>query len=225
MADILGNFYHESKSVSDQVCDTMRKLIINRSIPSGERLVETKIAKDLSVSITPVRHAFSQLANEGLLTVFPFKGTYVTPITTEYVRNVIQTRIILEPGAVALCFDNLDSKDTDYLKLHTHRSDEYCSSGFIFEATEEDLNFHDYFFQKCGNELLQRMWKTLRTRIQYIQSYTKPKILPPDYLTKRHAGMIDAIERKDKPLFMNSLVEHIESSFDFNYFHDPAVAN
>ena len=139
-------------------------------------------------------------------------------ITEEYVRDVLQTRVVLEPGAVRLCFDDLTNKDSQQLKLHTHRSDEYCSSGFIFEATEEDLYFHDYFFRKCDNELLQRMWKILRTRIQYIQSYTKPKILPFDYLTKRHAGMIEAIDNKDKETFIDCLIEHIETSFDFNYF-------
>ena len=222
MTNITGSIIHESKSVSDQVCDTIRRLIINKSIPSGERLVETKIAKDLSVSITPVRQAFVQLANEGLLTVYPFKGTYVTQITSEYVRNVLQTRIILEAGAANLCFDLLTPETSEYLKLHTHRSDEYCSNGLIFEATEEDLKFHDYFFKKCGNDLMQRMWKILRTRIQYIQSYTKPQILPADYLIRRHSGMIDAVDRKDKTYFISCLVEHIETSFAFSYFSSSA---
>ena len=220
MIDMPANMILESKSISNQVCDTIRKLIINKSIPSGERLVETKIAKDLDVSITPVRQAFTQLASEGLLTVFPFKGTYVTQITEKYVNNVIKTRIILEPGAVNLCFDDLTTEDSTQLKLHTHQSDAYCSSGLIYEATEEDLYFHDFFFTKSNNEILQRMWKILRTRIQYIQSYTKPKTLPFDYLTKRHAGMIEAIDTKNKRAFINHLVDHIESSFDLNYFSE-----
>ena len=222
MIDIQPHVLHESKSISNQVCDTIRRLIINKSIPSGERLVETKIAKDLDVSITPVRQAFAQLSNEGLLTVFPFKGTYVTQITEAFVKDVLQTRLILEPGAVNLCFDALTHEDSKQLKLYTHRSDAYCSSGMIFEATEEDLHFHDYFFRRCDNELLQRMWSILRTRIQYIQSYTKPQILPFDYLTKRHAGMIESIDRKDKQSFITSLIDHIETSFDFNYFSGSA---
>lgn len=188
-------FGHESKSISEQVCDTIRKLIINKSIPSGERLVETKLAKDLSVSITPVRQAFSELANEGLLTVYPFKGTYVTEISYEYVKNAIQTRIILESGAINLCFDAINEEDVQELILHTQLSDEYCMNGFIFEATEEDLNFHECFFRKCNNELMLRLWKVLRTRIQYIQSYTKPQIFPSDYLRERHSGMIYALKQ------------------------------
>jgi len=218
MTDFSTNIIHESKSISDQVCDTIRRLIINKSLPSGERLVETKIAKDLSVSITPVRQAFSQLANEGLLTVYPFKGTYVTQITPTYVQNVLDTRKILEPGAAILCFDRLTPSDAKILSEYTLKSDEFCSRGQIFEATEADLNFHEHFFKLCGNELLQKMWKVLRTRIQFIQSYTKPQILPSDYLLKRHAGMIEAINNKDKEKFTNCLTDHIISSFDFNYF-------
>ncbi len=219
MMDLPSNVSAGNKSISNQVCDTIRKLIINKSIPSGERLVETKIAKDLEVSITPVRQAFIQLANEGLLTVFPFKGTYVTQITKEYVNNVIKTRMILEPGAVNLCFDDLTDEDSTQLKLHTHRSDTFCTQGLIYEATEEDLFFHDFFFKKSNNELIQRMWEILRTRIQYIQSYTKPQTLPFDYLTKRHAGMIEAIDNKDRKAFITHLIHHIETSFDLNYFN------
>jgi DNA-binding GntR family transcriptional regulator len=218
MMNSFGGINHESRSVSDQVCDTIRKLIIDKAIPSGERLVETKIAKELDVSITPVRQAFAQLANEGLLTVYPFKGTYVTDITYEYVKNVIDTRIILERGAVELCFDMLTDEDAEQLIAYTFKSDEYCTNGFIFEATEEDLNFHEHFFLKGENELLMRMWKIVKTRIQYIQSYTKPRILPPDYLMKRHSGMINALQRRNKKLFIKMLMEHIETSFDFSYF-------
>lgn len=214
------NMGYESKSISDQVCDMIRKLIINKTIPSGERLVETKIAKDLAVSITPVRHAFGQLANEGLLTVYQFKGTYVTQITSQYVLDVINTRKILEPGAANLCFDKFTSKDVQILKDFTRLSDEYCSKGNIFEATEADLNYHGHFFEICENELLQEMWRVLRTRIQYIQSYTKPKIRPVDYLSKRHAGMINAIIKKDKGAFISSLIEHIDTSYDLNSYQE-----
>lgn len=212
------NVVYESKSISNQVCDMIRKLIINKTIPSGERLVETKIAKDLAVSITPVRQAFNQLANEGLLTVYPFKGTYVTQITTQYVLDVINTRKILEPGAANLCFDKLTPMDVQILNDFTRLSDEYCTSGNIFEATEADLNFHDYFFKICENELLQKMWRVLRTRIQYIQSYIKPKIRPFDYLSKRHSGMINAIVQKDKAAFISNLIEHIDTSYNLNSF-------
>lgn len=221
MIDFSTNIIHESKSISDQVCDTIRRLIINKSLPSGERLVETKVAKDLSVSITPVRQAFAQLANEGLLTVFPFKGTYVTQITSAYVQNVLDTRKILEPGAATLCFDKLTEQDAKILLDYTLQSDDFCSRGYIFEATEADLDFHEHFFKVSGNELLQKMWKVLRTRIQFIQSYTKPKILPSDYLHKRHAGMIEAINRGDKEACIKNLTEHIISSFDFNFFEKP----
>ncbi len=220
MTSLSGKFHYENKSVSDQVCDTIRKLIINRVIPKGERLVETSIAKELAVSITPVRHAFAQLSNEGLITVLPFKGSYVTEISPRYVKDVIQTRLILEPGAVQLCFNALNSRDADKLKQHTAKSDEYCVQGSIFEATEEDLAFHDYFFKKSNNDLLEQMWKSLRTRIQYIQSYTKPQILPPTYLQQRHAGMIAALEKKNLSSFIENLVHHIETSFDFSYFEE-----
>lgn len=76
------------RSTSDFVYNSVRQSILTHEFPAGSRLVEAKTSKELNVSITPVREAFARLANQGLLTVFPYKGTYVTIITKQYLEDV-----------------------------------------------------------------------------------------------------------------------------------------
>ena len=73
-------------SVSCRICETIREKILTGEFKPGQRMVEAKVAKSFGVSITPVREAFSTLVKQGLLTTFPYCGTYVTILTYEYAR-------------------------------------------------------------------------------------------------------------------------------------------
>lgn len=206
------------RSTSDRVCEAIRRGIISKTLAAGERLVEAKIAKDLKVSITPVRQAFAQLANQGLLTVYPFKGTYVTEITDKYVEDVLFVRKYLETAAVDLCFDSLSSADAETLRSYCEMSDEYFEGENLYAAINYDLKFHDYFFERCGNELLVKMWESIKSRIQYIQSYNKPKTLPQHYISMRHGAMLEALQKGDKQAFIKTLRHHIETSSSYANF-------
>ncbi|MGE4284330.1 MAG: GntR family transcriptional regulator [Clostridia bacterium] len=200
------------RSTSDKVCDVIRRAIISKTLPAGERLVEAKMAKDLKVSITPVRQTFAQLANQGLLTVYPFKGTYVTEITRKYVDDVLFVRKYLETAAVELCFNQLTAQDANTLQSYCEMSDNYFEEGNLYAAIDYDIMFHNYFFERCGNELLIEMWNSIKSRIQYIQSYTKPKTLPSHYMDMRHGCIIDALYKGNKQAFIERLNHHIETA-------------
>jgi len=200
------------RSTSDRVCETIRKAIITKVLTPGEALVEAKVAKELNVSITPVRAAFALLANQGLLTVFPYKGTYVTIITEEYVNDVKFVRKYIETAAIELAFDNLGDDAADYLSNLCMLSDSFFLQGNLYEAINHDILFHSYFFDKCNNTLLVEMWNILKYRIQIIQSYTKVASVPKDYMEIRHGDMIKAIRNNDKEALKKALIHHIDTS-------------
>ncbi len=206
------------RSTGDRVCEVIRRAIITKSLPAGERLVEAKIAKDLGVSITPVRQAFAQLASQGLLTIYPFKGTYVTVLSRKYVDDIIRVRKLLEPAAMELCLDGLTDKDADLLRSFCEASDDAFEKGNLYAAIDYDLRFHNFFFERCGNELLVSMWNSIKNRIQYIQSYTKPSSLPDRYLNMRHGPIIDAIRAGDKKRAVDLMVNHLETSSSYADF-------
>ena len=115
------------RSASDYVTEVLRKSIITRELAQGERLVEIDIAKKLNVSITPVRHAFMQLSKEGLIEVYPYKGSYVTKITSKLVSDMSVCRTMLEPECALYAYDNFLETDPDYLKNIGKRSTSECS--------------------------------------------------------------------------------------------------
>ena len=112
------------RSTGEFVYNVLRKAIVTHKFPAGHRLVEAKTAKELNVSVTPVREAFARLANQGLLTVFPYKGTYVTAISKQYVDDVYFLRRRLEVMAAERGFSNLTDEHVSYYEQLCHIADE-----------------------------------------------------------------------------------------------------
>lgn len=57
------------QSSVDYAYKELRHKIMNKEFKPGQRLPEIAIAEQLNVSRTPVREAFRQLANEGLINI------------------------------------------------------------------------------------------------------------------------------------------------------------
>ena len=212
------------RGLSERVYSTLHHAIISKELASGERLVEAKVAEALNVSITPVRQAFTQLANEGLLTVYPFKGTYVTTVTRQYVQDVMLVRIRLESLAAELCFSHMSDEDCDTLRSYTELSEKHFEGNNLIDAIDYDIRFHTYLYEKSNNELLLQMWNMLKSRVQFILSFNKPTSLPPGHMVERHSKIVENLRKRDKDGFIRSVVNHIETSRNFLTFSEDGSA-
>lgn len=200
------------RSTADRACEVLRQAIIGRVFEQGDRLVEAKIAQELNVSITPIRQAFSTLANQGLLTIFPYKGTYVTIITKEFVDDLAFMRLEIESLAAKRAFDRLQPEDAGVLMNYCKLSDYYFQSGNLYQAIHHDCMFHEFFFTKAGSPMLMEMWTLIKSRVEYVQTYTKGTFQPDNYLQVRHGAMIKAVREMDKEAFMMALSMHLAST-------------
>jgi DNA-binding GntR family transcriptional regulator len=86
----------ERKSLSAQVADTLRELIISNTYTQGHPLRQDEVAKRLGVSHIPVRAAFQLLESEGLITNIPYKGAVVTRLSAAEIEEYFDIRATLE---------------------------------------------------------------------------------------------------------------------------------
>ena len=70
-------------NLHEQVYETLRDRILRRLPGPGTKLSLHELASELGVSRSPVHHALTRLVAEGLLTVKPRRGYYVTPVTAQ----------------------------------------------------------------------------------------------------------------------------------------------
>ena len=204
------------RSTSDFVYNTVRQAIITQQLPAGTRLVEAKLSKELNVSITPVREAFARLANQGLLTVFPYKGTYVTILSSEAAQDIYALRQHLEVTAADRGFDKLTREDLEECEALCQESDAAYDAGDLYGAIHCDILFHERMFRASGSALLMEIWDTIKYRIEYIQSYAKTAMRPRMYV--RHRAMLEAMQSGNREEFVRALAEHLNSNLRYVNF-------
>jgi DNA-binding GntR family transcriptional regulator len=86
----------DRKSLSAQVADTLRELIVSNTYAQGHQLRQDEIARRFGVSHIPVRAAFQLLESEGLITNVPYKGAVVTRLSAAEVEEYFDIRATLE---------------------------------------------------------------------------------------------------------------------------------
>lgn len=208
------------RSTSDFVYNSVRQSILTHEFPAGSRLVEAKTSKELNVSITPVREAFARLANQGLLTVFPYKGTYVTIITKQYLEDVYFLRRHLEVMAAEKSFPKLTNQDIQYYEELFASADEAYDRQDLYESIRSDVLFHKRLFTLSGSALLMDTWHIIKYRIENLQSYTKPVMNAR--FSVRHGAMLEAIRNKDQARYVAAFLEHLNTNQDVVDFPDEA---
>jgi DNA-binding GntR family transcriptional regulator len=86
----------ERESEVERVYRTLKSWLIEARLGPGEFLAEADLAARCKTSRTPVREAFSRLAQDGWLTRIRRKGYLVTPISIRDIVELYEYRKVLE---------------------------------------------------------------------------------------------------------------------------------
>ena len=94
-------------SLRTQITDRLFDAILKGELSPGERLVETKLARQLRVGQSTLREALQTLEHQGLITKLDNRGTFVTKLTAKDVEGMYAVRLELEPMAAVLTHKRL----------------------------------------------------------------------------------------------------------------------
>jgi DNA-binding GntR family transcriptional regulator len=83
------------------VAERLRLRILAHTLPPGGWIDEQALAADYGISRTPLREALKVLASEGLVTMKPRRGAYVTEVSPRDLSEVYHLLGLLEGDAAA----------------------------------------------------------------------------------------------------------------------------
>lgn len=89
-------------TLGQEITALIKQAIGDGTLVPGQRIVESKLAQELGVSLTPVREAVRQLAGEGILTIVPNRGPSVRVLSEEDAFELYSLRAMLEGLAIRL---------------------------------------------------------------------------------------------------------------------------
>ena len=152
-------------SKSQQAYEAVKARIVEGTYSPGYRLVLGSIAKDLGVSVVPVREAIRRLEAEGLVTFERNVGATVAGIDpTEYLYTM-QTLSIVEGAATALSAPLIDAVAIARARAVNEEMRECLHHFDPVRFTRLNQDFHSILFEHCPNphilDLVHRGWNRL----------------------------------------------------------------
>lgn len=144
-----------------QIILRVREMIMTGALMAGERVTEVRLAQSLGVSRTPVRHALSILAQEGLLVSAEVgRGFVVRAFSEKDIRDAILLRGILEGTAARLVAEKgLDLDASQILHACVKRGGAIFTKGMLHpgdgaEWAEINELFHRTLVTAADNSAL-----------------------------------------------------------------------
>ncbi|HWM35274.1 MAG TPA: GntR family transcriptional regulator [Pseudolysinimonas sp.] len=155
-----------SLSKSQQAYRWIKQRIDDGRFVPGYRLVLGAIAKELEVSVVPVREAIRLLEAEGLVTFERNVGAQVALLEeTEYL-NTMQTLALVEGAATALAAPAITPEQIVRARQINALMIECLEHFEPLRFTELNLEFHTVLFAECPNphilDLVHRGWNRLK---------------------------------------------------------------
>lgn len=195
--------------VWEAIYQQLRERIVSFELLPGDALSENVLAAQMSVSRAPVRDAIARLGEEGYVVVYPQRGTLVSLIVPDRVRQAVFLRLVLEHDVLEeLCRRGLSEAEGLELEESIRQQRRLLESGQIMTMLEEDDAMHRLLYEYSGRPDVERSFRMLdadQLRVRYLQmqtfSYNSRVQLSPmagwENCLLEHRMLLDAIRKGD----------------------------
>lgn len=197
--------------LSSQVKDRILQWILEGELVPGSRLVETRVARELNVSQSPVREAIRDLAALGFLEVEPFRGASVRAFTREEFVEDMEIRGEIEALAARRAALNITPEEIAAMEGLVAEMLKYAELGDAHGQSEVNTQFHWAVVRASRSKTLERVWSLLEP---YARTYLTATVPGSDlaWLGERHHAIIEALRMRDPDEAAAAMVRHSEEA-------------
>lgn len=154
------------RSNTQRLKDSLEDDIINGRRAPGERLDAEALAKQFSVSRTPIREAIQQLTASGLVTVSPKKGTFVAKVGIGQLIEMFEVMAELEGMCGRLAARRISNDELEALRRAMAGCEAACAQGDTDEYYYENEAFHQCIYIASHNSFLATEANQLKQRLR-----------------------------------------------------------
>lgn len=197
------------KTIWEEVAMELKNRILCGDIHQGERIKEAEIAEEFGISRGPIREAFRQLEQEGLIEYSSRKGCTVKTISAEDSAEYYVLRANLENLAVRMCQGKFSQNTMSEMEDLIKDMDHYKEAEDLLSIIDVDQKFHTLLVQECGMKKLFEMWSTLNNAnaiIFYALYHTR--FSPREQLARNHQLILDAMKSGNAEKICDIIQEH-----------------
>ncbi|MDQ4086295.1 MAG: GntR family transcriptional regulator [Actinomycetota bacterium] len=201
-------------SAAQRVYEHVKTGILDATYPAGDLLTEGVVSERVGVSRTPVREALLRLEAEGLLRLYPKKGALVVPVSAREAEDVLEARALVEQYAAPRAWARRETLADDLQPL-VDAMREHRDRGDMVEFNRADRSFHERIVTAAGNEVLARLYRSLRERQLCISGEVlRVSAERMDQALADHQLLVDLLRGDDERAFVALTDSHLHRALE-----------
>jgi len=174
------------------IYETIRADIVRMRLRPGARLSENELGLRFRTSRTPVREAIVRLVDDGLIEVWPQRGTFVSRVSLKaikrarFVRNALEVGIIREAAEQGL-------PETALREAEHAIAEQRQAGNDPNHFTDADDKFHRAFANAIGYGDIWAIVESQKAQFDRIRFLSLPNVTPVDLLIRQHRAILKAV--------------------------------
>lgn len=199
-------------SLTDSIAGVVRERILKGEYKIGEKIKETHVAEELSVSRTPIRKAFKQLEAEGLIEYVPNKGCYAKGFTRRDIEDIYAIRKALEELTTEWAVSRITDEEVAKLNAKCDKMQGYVDKGDSAHVLSVNKEFHEIIYEATGSRFMSQV---LRSYKEYIEQTTRPIFYEKKFLqaiVDEHRAIVKGFEARDTEQAVAAMSAHMTNS-------------
>lgn len=197
--------------VTVQVHAFLRQRILRVQLKPGEALSEKELSLQLGVSRTPVREAFIRLSEEGLVDIFPQRGTLVSPIRMDEIKEAQFLRDILETAIVRRAARDIDEASLSQMQANLQRQEVSLQKKDYFQFMQLDEEFHRLLCQSISLPRAWRVIQAIKGQLDRVRFMGLPQPGHADLMVRQHEAIFNAIRTGNADLAETEMRIHLQA--------------
>ena len=202
-------------NINEKVYQLLKERIVNLTYPPGHRINNRELIKELKISQTPLKDALMRLSGEGLVEICSRRGTYVRDITAKDIREIEDTRIILETGAIDAVARQITDEQLEELE-RLYQDTLIDEKGFSYSRfMGKDNAYHLAIIRLANNDILYDIYKKLNAHMQIVRfKFARQNRKKLDWTDRDHEDILTALKLRDPERAKNAMRRHLLTARD-----------
>lgn len=201
-----------SELLSDRAYAALRDRLVALQIPPGAPIDEESLTGELGVGRTPVREAIRRLALEGLVVVYPRRGTFASAINITSLTDLTDVRTVLEAHAAQRAARLRDEDDRAAAgRLIGELGAAESSQRSLIEL---DARVHRFVYRCSRNPYLEQDLDRYLNMSLRIWHLTWDRLPPLEQRVREHCELLEAISDGDAERAGRVARDHVRAFAD-----------
>lgn len=207
---------------TQQIVEKVWLSIAERRLRPGVQLKEEQLAGIFAVSRARIRQALTVLERDGLVTIVPNRGAFVSKPSVEEARDVFFVRRTVERCIVERLCKSISKSDLKRLRDHVAKERVANAQDITTDIIKLSGGFHLLLAETVGSDFLFTTMRDLIARSSLITAVyrnTNRFNCGPD----EHAEIVVAIAANDAEKAVHLMahhLDHVESELDLTEIRD-----